>query len=133
MTITTILLALEYPTMAKAIVSVLENCGYEICSICTNNTEAYRKIIELKPTISVLSISSSDMNALKIMKKLKESDVETNVIIKTSFKGLGLYKFALTMGVKGYLLKTDSIEEFEKCLELVAKGEKYVKDLLKAD
>ena len=125
------LIAEDNSMVVKVLEGLLENMGYTV-SVCNNTTAAVEYIIAKKPTIAVLAINNSNMNAIKVLEKLVKQVHFTNVIVMTDHKEKALYHHAKTLGAKGYTLKTFPFSEIELCIKTVSNGGDYFSDLLES-
>ena len=120
-----VLIADDHPMIIMGVKSIMEKKWFMVCSVCTNGIDAYNQIIRKRPLIAILDMKMPGMNAIEIIKKLQHLNLPTRYIIQTSFDDLSAFNLAKDLGVKGYLLKNFALEEFDKCIDAVAKGDKY--------
>lgn len=93
-----------------------EKLGFEICGEAKNGKEAIKKIEELKPDITIVDINMPIMDGLEFAKNLKESGIETKILILTGHSEFSYAKQAVSLGVYNYLLKPVNEEELANCL-----------------
>ena len=123
------LIADDNSLVVKTLKELLESLGFSI-SICMDTTSAIEQIKEKRPSLALLAINNSKMNTLKVLEKLGPLVHSTNVIVMTVQKAKALYHHARKLGAKGYILKTFSFSEIERCIEIVSIGDSYFSDLL---
>ena len=104
--------------------------GMQVCALCATGEDSYHKILQYEPTIAILAVNTPKMNAIKVMERLSSTEICTNIIVMTEYRGSALYRRAKALGAKGYLLKTFPFNEFEKCIDLVSKGENYFSEMI---
>ncbi|WP_157491865.1 response regulator transcription factor [Gelidibacter mesophilus] len=130
----TIVIAEDHPIMLKGLKQELEQVGYQIIGTAENGTEAVRTILALKPDIALLDIEMPLLNGFEVMAKCTENqDLKTRFIVMTYHKQKNFVAQAKTLGVHGYLLKEDSIEEIEHCIATVMNGTIYYSRSLGAE
>lgn len=75
------LIAHDDLNVTNDIINTMNNLGYvEIVGTAINSTEAYNKIIDLKPEIVFAKIDMDSMSSIELMKKSKE-DLQDNIPI----------------------------------------------------
>lgn len=75
------LIAHDNLNVTNDIINTMNNLGYvEIVGTAINSTEAYNKIIDLKPEIVFAKIDMDSMSSIELMKKSKE-DLQDNIPI----------------------------------------------------
>ena len=121
----TIVLADDHPIMLKGIKQELELAGYSIIATADNGASALDSIILNQPDIALLDIEMPILNGFEVIKHCKSQDIKTRFIVMTYHKQKGFVVQAKKVGVQGYLLKEDSIEEIENCINMVMDGETY--------
>ncbi|HEU0226525.1 MAG TPA: response regulator transcription factor [Arachidicoccus soli] len=120
-----ILIADDHPVVLLGIKTYLEQKGHCIVTACNNGIEAYNQILAKQPSIALLDISMPGMTGLEILKKLSEIKTRTKVVLITLQNELSVFNYAKGLGVSGFLLKEFAMNEMEKCLEEVQKGNTY--------
>lgn len=120
-----IVLADDHPIMLKGIKQELELAGYSIVATADNGASALDSIILNQPDIALLDIEMPILNGFEVIKHCKSQDIKTHFIVMTYHKQKGFVVQAKKVGVQGYLLKEDSIEEIENCIIAVMDGEFY--------
>ena len=123
------LIADDNSLVVKTLKGLLEGLGYSI-SICMDTVSAIEEIKKKRPSLAILAISSTRMNAIKVLEKLGALAHTINIIMMTDQKEKALYHHAKKLGAKGYILKTFPFSEIERCIEIVSNGGTYFSDLL---
>jgi len=86
---------------------------------------AWRRIAESKPAIALLDINMPRGDGLGVAAQIQESNLETKVIIVTSFKDESLVNRAKEFGAVGYVLKDDYVADLPEALQAASKGEDF--------
>ncbi len=124
---TTILIADDHPVIREGLIKIIEqNRQFKIIARATEGNEALRLLTEQHPDLAVLDISMPGKNGLDIIRKAKEENLSTNFIILTMYNDEEYFNAAMDLGVKGYLLKDNAVEELLSCLKVVADGHHYI-------
>ena len=117
-----IIIADDHPIMLKGLTQELEQAGYNVLATATNGTSALEVINLHQPIIAFLDIEMPFLNGFEVVKRLKDLQSKTLFIMMSYHKEKGFVVQAKNVGVNGYLLKEDSIEDIELCIEEVIKG-----------
>lgn len=120
-----ILIADDHPVVLFGTRTYLQQRGYNVITTCSNGLEAYNQIIAKQPDIALLDMSMPGLSGLEIVEKVQQAKVPVKTILLTMHNELSLFNRAKEIGVKGYLLKDFAMEEMEKCLEEVKRGNTY--------
>jgi len=91
-----------------------------------NGNEAWTKIKNEAYDLVILDISMPGMSGLDVLQKIKESDLQTHVLI-LSVHPLEQYAVrAIKMGASGYLSKDSAFEELTVAIKKIASGGRYI-------
>ena len=91
-----------------------------------NGKQAYRLIKSEKPVLAVLDIEMPEMTGFEVAKAVKNDTLSTSLIFLTMFKDETMFNKAMDIGVKGYVLKENTVAEIVKCIHSVLKGNYYL-------
>jgi DNA-binding NarL/FixJ family response regulator len=120
-----IVIADDHPVVLFGTKTFLEQRDYNVVSACANGLEAYNQIITKHPDITILDMSMPGLNGIEILEKLQHIKHPVKSILLTMHNDVSLFNKAKELGVKGYLLKDFAMDELEKCLSEVKKGNTY--------
>jgi len=120
-----ILIADDHPVVLYGTKIFLEKKGFDVIMTCENGLEAYNQITAKTPDIAVLDMSMPGLSGMEILEKLTTQRLQTKIILQTMHNDLSLFTRAKELNVKGYLLKDFAMEELEKCIHEVMKGNTY--------
>jgi len=122
-----ILIADDHPIVREGLVHTIEKKPeFKIAAQCRDGNEALKKIIEIKPDIAVLDISMPGLSGLEIIKQLDMKNLHTKFIILTMYQDEEYFNAAMSLNVKGYLLKDNALAEIVNCLKAAAEGRHYI-------
>ncbi|MDI6860476.1 MAG: response regulator transcription factor [Caldisericia bacterium] len=88
----------------------------------SNGLEAYEAYIKLKPDVVLMDIQMPVMNGVEAIKKIKEFDENSKIIILTTFDDDQYVYDGLKSGALGYILKDTSIEKLSETIKIVYSG-----------
>ncbi|MGE5427071.1 MAG: response regulator transcription factor [Methylococcaceae bacterium] len=96
----------------------------------SNEKEFMKMLSHQEPDVVLIDISMLLKNEMEIAIRTFEMRPELKIIAFTMFGDEEYYFKLSNLGVKGFLLKSGGINELEKAIENVMKGETYVSDQL---
>lgn len=96
-----------------------------ILATATNGVQAVQLTRMRKPNVLVLDINMPGKNGEEIAKEILESQPETQIVVVTGLDDVQLFKRLRKLGVKGYLLKEQRIEDLSKAIREVHAGNTY--------
>lgn len=117
-----IIIADDHPIMLNGLQQELQQAGYNVLATATNGTSALEVINSHQPNIAFLDIEMPFLNGFEVVRRLKDLQSKTLFIMMSYHKEKGFVVQAKNIGVNGYLLKEDSIEDIELCISEVIKG-----------
>lgn len=117
----------DHPILRKGITDLLkETEGLQWVGSAENGKEAIEKIRSIQPDIVLLDIEMPHYSGLEVAQILLDEGIKTEFILLTLFKDESLFRNAIAMGIKGYLLKESSEKEIVDCIQSVYRGWPYV-------
>ncbi|MDY2588498.1 response regulator transcription factor [Winogradskyella aquimaris] len=121
----TLVVADDHPMLLKGLVEELKDFNYVVLASVSNGAMALEKIISLKPMIAILDIEMPLLNGFEVIKKCREKNISTKIIILTSHKERGFIFQANKLNIKGYIMKDEPFIEVHRCIQNVYKGDTY--------
>ncbi|HEY1661546.1 MAG TPA: response regulator transcription factor [Verrucomicrobiae bacterium] len=105
---------------------ILNDARFELCGATGDGQAALELICGKKPDIAVLDVNLPGLTGLEIAQKLQHKRLPTRLVILTMLKEETVFNRAVDLGVKGFVLKENAVEEIVKALAAVAEGEHYL-------
>jgi two-component system response regulator DegU len=96
---------------------------FEIVGRAGNGLQALEMVQELKPDLLMSDIRMPDMNAIEMMRRLKESHHPVKVMILSAYDDDDYVVSLLQLGVSAYLLKTVDLGELAEAIRVVYLGQ----------
>jgi DNA-binding NarL/FixJ family response regulator len=122
-----LVIADDHPVFRKGLTFILNSAFKNIQLVeCDNGEQAYAAIKNFKPEAAILDIDMPLKNGLEVCKKIKEDNIPTAIIILTMYKEEEVLRKALLYGARGYIVKDNSANEIEICINKVLNGEVYI-------
>jgi twitching motility two-component system response regulator PilH len=100
----------------RLLVNIIEKAGYD-ASVATNGREGLSKVREEKPDLIITDLLMPVMDGLKMMKALKEENIDTPVIVLTANIQDTTRQQCLEMGASGFVNKPPKKEELHDVFE----------------
>jgi DNA-binding NarL/FixJ family response regulator len=98
---------------------------FEVVGDAPDGETALRLIEELKPDVSVLDINMPILDGLQVVSEVRERNLPGEFIFLTMHSEEAMFNKALSLGVKGYVLKDSMATDIVNCLNAVIAGQSY--------
>ncbi len=122
-----ILIADDHPIFRQGIIKIVEqDPTYQIVDQCGDGNELIEKIEELNPDIVSIDISIPGMSGLEVVRESLRKKFSVDFIILTMYKDEEYFNEAMSLGVKGYLLKDNAVKDLLNCLKTVSQGNHFI-------
>jgi two-component system response regulator NreC len=126
MTKTRILLADDHGIVRKGLLFLLERQeDLEVVGEAGDGRELVRLAQELEPDIVVTDIAMPQLNGIDAAEQLLQKNSRIRVIILSMYTDEEFLTRALSVGVKGYLLKDSAEEDLVRAVRAVAAGKSF--------
>jgi len=123
----TVLIVDDHPLFRGGLRQVIANDSrFELVGESGDGVAALKFIQEKKPDVAVLDINLPGLSGLEVAQKLSGKRVHSRLIILTMHKEEEIFNRALNLGVQGFILKENAVEEIVKAISAVARGEHYL-------
>jgi DNA-binding NarL/FixJ family response regulator len=121
-----ILIADDHPMMRKGLrISIEEDPGLKVVAEAENGEAAVALIINFRPQIAVLDIDMPKLDGLGVAREMARQGLELNIIFLTLHLDEDLFRSAIELGSKGYILKDSAGQEIVAGIRAVAAGRPY--------
>lgn len=122
-----IIIADDHPIFRKGLVEVIRgDKGFTLLGEASDGRAAWDMIQRLKPDVAVLDIDMPERNGLALAREVQLAKLETGVVILTIHKEENIFNSALDLGVTGYVLKEDAVQDLSKAIRAVTRGEVFL-------
>jgi len=121
-----ILIADDHELIRKGLIQTLSLIVDAEIIEANSGKAALQKVEEYKPELVILDIEMPELSGYEAAKFLKENGFSGEIIFLTMYKDESLFNKALDLGVKGFVLKENTVTEIEQCLQAVIKGNYYI-------
>jgi two-component system response regulator NreC len=121
-----VLLADDHEMVREAFAALLEAEGFAIVGQARDGREALRLAAELSPDVIALDLIMPELNGLDTARGLLHRDPALKIILVTQYADRAYVLEALTLGVRGYVLKSQAPPDLLQALREVSRGATYI-------
>ena len=121
-----LLIADDHSLIRKGLKQVLEAETVFTILEAENGEQALEIIRNDKPEIAILDIEMPEYTGFKVAQKVHKESTPIDIIFLTMFKDESMFNNAMDIGVKGYVLKENTVSEIVQCVKVVLSGEYYL-------
>ena len=122
-----VILADDHPAMRKGLrLSLEEDRGLKIIAEASDGEAALAQIRKLRPHIASLDLDMPQLDGLAVARALVKDQSETAVIFLTLHADEHLFREAIDLGSRGYILKDSATEEIVAGVRAVASGQPFL-------
>ncbi len=122
----TILIADDHELVRRGLKQVLESDPQLTVIEAGNGEDALNIIRGEKNLIAVLDIEMPKLKGLEVARIVKEEQIPATLIFLTMMKDEDVFNKSMDLGVRGYVLKENTVSELLKCIESVSGGNYYL-------
>lgn len=118
-----ILVADDHPVVRDGLVAILSTQpDLQVVAEAGSGREAVERVAQTRPDVVLLDLEMPDMDGVEALRKLRDGDPDTRVIIFTAFDTDERILAAVQAGAQGYLLKGAPREEVFNAVRIVHGG-----------
>jgi DNA-binding NarL/FixJ family response regulator len=121
-----ILVADDHQILRQGVRAMLERAGVEVVGEGTNGREAVKLASTLRPDVVVLDLAMPLLNGLDAAREILQDRPAARVILLTMHMEEHQVVAALRAGVRGYVVKTQAVEDLVQAIREVARGDIYL-------
>ena len=121
-----IVIADDHPVFRHGLRQLIEaEPRFEVVGEAGDGQTALQISESLRPAIVILDVSMPKLDGLAIAQQLLKENSPVKIIFVTMYREEKLFKQALELGVKGYVLKDSAATDIISCIKAVAAGQNY--------
>jgi DNA-binding NarL/FixJ family response regulator len=129
-----ILIADDHPLMRKGLrLSVEEDPGLKVVGEAADGEAALSLITKLRPHVALLDIEMPKLDGLGVAREIVKRGLKTEIIFLTLHSSQDLFRSAMDLGCKGYILKDSAVQEVVAGIHAVASGRPYISSAITTD
>lgn len=123
----TVLLVDDHPVVVEGLRKVLATTSdISVTGEAHDAASALERARTLKPEVILLDLRMPGPNGVQAVRRLRETDTTSAVIILTSYGDQAYVRQALEAGADGYLLKSTPPEELIAAIRAAARGRRQI-------
>ncbi len=103
---------------------------FEVVAEAGTGAAAVRFVQDINPDIVIMDMSLPDMDGLEAVRHMKENGFSGQILFLTMHNDLGYYEAAQKLGVTGYLLKDDAMDDLIYAIKAVLRGDRFTSGAL---
>lgn len=123
---TRVLLADDHQILREGLAALLNKERFDVVAQATDGMQAIELAREHQPDVAVLDLSMPRLNGLDASREIAKVSPDTKCILLTMHTEEHYVLEALNMGIKGYVMKTHSVEDLGEAIDQVARGKTYL-------
>lgn len=127
-----LLIADDHPLFRAGVKQTLEKLESAEINEAEDGDKALQIIRELEPDVAVIDLRMPGKTGLDILSEVYNSEVTTKIILLTMYKNVNYFYQAVSLGVKGYLLKETAVQDLIEAIKTVLGGGTFISSRLKA-
>lgn len=122
-----VLVVEDFLPFRQFICSTLEQRAdlHVICEV-SDGLEAVEKAKELKPDLILLDIGLPRLNGIEAARQIRELAPESKIIFLSQESSPDIIQEALSLGARGYIVKTHAANELLTAIDAVMSGNRFV-------
>lgn len=123
---TQILIADDHPIFRSGLRQVIELDGsMSVIAEADDGAAALKLIREHRPDIVVLDINMPGVSGFDVVASMRKENLSSEIVLLTMHNEEAMFAKALSLGVRGYVLKDSATSDILNCLQAVRKGQNY--------
>ena len=128
-----VLIADDHPVVRKGLRTILEEDeAVTVVAEAADGEAAVDLIRQLAPQVAVLDVGMPKLDKFGVAREIARRKLKTKVLFLTLHDSDDLFKTALELGVKGYILKDSVMQEIAAGVKTVAAGQHYLSSAIAA-
>lgn len=121
-----ILLADDHDLMRRGLKSLIgPRSEWSICGEAHTGSQAVALAKQHQPDVAILDVSMPELNGLEAARRIRTVSPKTEILILSVHYSDHLIREILRMGIRGYMVKTDSDRDLVTAIETLAKHKPY--------
>jgi DNA-binding NarL/FixJ family response regulator len=129
-----ILIADDHDVVREGLKALLAaRADFLVCGEAATGREAVAQAQKLKPDVVVLDFSMPELNGLDATRQIRQARPDTEVLILTMHDSETLAREVLTVGARGFLLKTHAKRQLAAAVDALAQHRLFFTDAVSAE
>jgi DNA-binding NarL/FixJ family response regulator len=126
-----IIIADDHPIFRAGLKQTIESSpGLKVIAEADDGATALALALEHQPDVVVLDLNMPKMTGFQVAEELRKKRLATRVVFLTMHDDEAMFNKAMTMDVKGYVLKDSAAVDIVNCLNAVIAGRNFTSPAL---
>lgn len=122
-----ILIADDHPIFRRGLCEVIAtDRNLKLVGQASDGEAALRLMAELRPDITILDVNMPKLTGLQVARKLSDNKTPAKLVLLTMYEDEELLNEALNLGIGGYVLKENAVEELLGAIRAVAQERTFI-------
>lgn len=122
-----IVVADDHPVVLEGLVSIFQsNPNFEVAARCVDGEETLEAIRSLRPDVLILDLRMPRLNGLQVLEEMRRDDRPIPTVLLTAQLDESELFQAVSLGVRGIVLKEEAPKDLLRCVEEVHAGRSWV-------
>lgn len=128
---TRLVIADDHPIFRAGLRQTIEDSpNFTVVAEASNGADALKSVTETAPEIVVLDVNMPELNGFQVAEQLKKKAHPARVVFLTMHDDEATFAKAMSLGVRGYVLKDSAAADIINCLNAVANGGNFASPAL---
>jgi DNA-binding NarL/FixJ family response regulator len=117
----------DFEPFRHAVASILQQkLELQIISEASDGLEAVQKAKELQPDLILLDIGLPKLNGIEAARQIREVSPSSRILFMSQGSSAGIVQETLSLGARGYVVKSDAGSELLTAVNAALRGETFV-------
>jgi two-component system response regulator NreC len=121
-----IVIADDHSIFLQGLRYLLENEGFTVLGEASNGHDAVKLTEKFRPDVVIMDFSMPRLNGLDAAREMRRVSPRTKVILLTAHREEHYVLEALSVGIKGYVLKSEGATAMAEAIQEVTRGNAYL-------
>jgi DNA-binding NarL/FixJ family response regulator len=122
-----LVIADDHPLFREGLRTVLSRqSGFFLLGEARDGEEAFKLASDLTPDVLVTDLDMPGMNGLELARRIQGEGIPVDVIVLTMYREEDMFNEAMDLGVRGYVLKENAVQDIVGAIHAVAEGRYYI-------
>jgi DNA-binding NarL/FixJ family response regulator len=116
----------DHPVLRRGLRQIIEeDAGLEVSSEADNGRALLDQIQYVQPRIVLLDADMPVLNGIETLREIRQRNMPVESLFLTIHDGADLFRTALELGARGFVLKQSIVSEIVEAIRTVASGRHY--------